>query len=85
MLAIKYKGQECYVHLFSDGFRTDVNLLNQELKDQLMINRFSIDEKGDLLSAGNDQVQICFPALRELYNMILKVQTDLKTTSPVER
>jgi hypothetical protein len=54
----------------------DVNVLDQQLREELQVSTFSIDNEGQLITDQSDGQQMNTPAVKALYTVIVQQQPE---------
>ena len=74
LVSIKYNDHTCFIHLYFDQNKMDVNVLDQQLREELQVSSFTIDNKGQLITNESDQMNT--PAVKALYTVIVQQQPE---------
>lgn len=72
LYAIRYNGADCLIHIRYDDEKMTVRILSDELAKDIHVNSFEMRHDGELITPAIGSNDISLPALRELYNSLLK-------------
>ena len=76
LVSIKYNDHTCFIHLYFDQNKMDVNVLDQQLREELQVSSFTIDNKGHLITEGPHGQRMNTPAVKALYTVIVQQQPE---------
>jgi hypothetical protein len=76
LVSVKYNNHTCFIHLYFDQNKMDVNVLDQQLREELQVSSFTIDNKGQLVTDDSSALNMNTPAVRALYTTIIQQQPE---------
>lgn len=76
LISVNYNNHTCFIHLYFDENKMDVNLLDQQLREELRTSSFSINSRGELITNEWNDAEINTPAIQAFYTVILQQQKE---------
>ena len=75
LVSVNYNDHNCYIHLYFDENKMDINVLDQQLREELRVSTFSINTRGELIT--NDATSTMNTiAVKKFYTVVLQQQKD---------